>query len=49
VQTRELRLRDFYLSFPLLYSSFLGKGKEGRREKGKYSNIIDIRGIQKQE
>jgi hypothetical protein len=33
-ETRELRLRDFYLSFPLLYPSFLGKGEEGGREKG---------------
>jgi hypothetical protein len=33
--TRELKLRDFYLSFLLLYPSFLGKRKGGGRERGK--------------
>jgi hypothetical protein len=32
-KTKELRLWDFYLSFPLLYPSFLGKGKGVEEEK----------------
>jgi hypothetical protein len=36
--TRELKLRDFYVPFSLLYPSFLGKGK-GWKRRG-YSNII---------
>ena len=32
--TRELKIRDFYLSFPLLYPSFSGKGEVDRRERG---------------
>ena len=32
--TRELKIRDFYLSFSLLYPSFSGKGEVDRREKG---------------
>jgi hypothetical protein len=31
-ETREPRLRDFYLSFPLLYPSFLGKERKMERE-----------------
>jgi hypothetical protein len=32
--TIELKVRDFYLSFPLLYLSFSGNREEDRREKG---------------
>lgn len=31
---REFKLRDFYLSFPLLYLSSLGKREGGGRERG---------------
>lgn len=43
--TREFKLRDCYLSFPLLYSFFLGKWVGER--KGGYSNIIEVREIDK--
>jgi hypothetical protein len=33
-RTRELKLRDFYLSFSLLYLSFLGKGEGDGKERG---------------
>jgi hypothetical protein len=33
-EARKLKLRDFYLSFPLLYPSFSGKREGGGREKG---------------
>jgi hypothetical protein len=46
-ETRELRLRDFYLSFPLIYPSVLGKVKRSRREKARYSSIIEIKGVGK--
>jgi hypothetical protein len=46
-ETKVVRLRDFYLSFLLLYPSFLSVGKGSVREKGEYSNIIEIKRIDK--
>jgi hypothetical protein len=46
-ETRELRVRDFYFPFLLLYPSLIGKAKGGGREKRRYSNIIEIREIDK--
>jgi hypothetical protein len=45
--TRKLKHRNFYLSFSLSYPSFLDKVEGGGREKWGYSNIIEIRGIDK--
>lgn len=46
-ETRELSFRDFYLSFPVLYPSFLGKAKGVKREKGRHTNVREIREMDK--